>query len=207
MRISPLLQSPVCSLGEASWPDAPTHMAYVALGANLGEPRIALCFARHALACLPQTRIVRASSLYRTAPVEAPGQPDYLNAVLLLETGLTAEGLLVALLSIEAQAGRERLGHNAARTLDLDLLLHGDSEITMAKLTLPHPRMHMRAFVLHPLVEIAPTLILPGQGPVQALLDGVKNQRIVRLDTPWESRDTPAFSHPVASSSFLTEPV
>ena len=129
--------------------------AFVALGANLGDPAQAL---REALRCMSETpglRLVRASSLYRTAPIDSSG-PDYLNAVAEIATTLTAPDLLTALQAIEQGAGRERPYRNAPRTLDLDLLLYGSARIHSATLTVPHPRMGERAFVLVPLSEIAP---------------------------------------------------
>lgn len=129
--------------------------AFVALGANLGDPAQAL---REALQRLSETagvRLVRASSLYRTTPIDSSG-PDYLNAVAEIATTLTAPGLLTALQAIEQGAGRERPYRNAPRTLDLDLLLYGSARIHSPTLTVPHPRMGERAFVLVPLSEIAP---------------------------------------------------
>jgi 2-amino-4-hydroxy-6-hydroxymethyldihydropteridine diphosphokinase len=134
--------------------------AYVALGANLGDAQRALRDAMDRLATLPGTTVGARSSLYRTAPVGTTG-PDFINAVVQLETALTAPDLLDALLSIETDAGRERPWPNAPRTLDLDLLLYGGARIASERLTVPHPRMHERAFVLVPLAEIAPGLVPP----------------------------------------------
>lgn len=132
--------------------------AYVALGANLGDARAAVLQALRDLDGLPQTRCVRASSLYRSAPVDASG-PDYINAVAELRTTLSAHALLAELQQLEQRAGRERPWRNAPRTLDLDLLLYGDLELDDPVLTLPHPRMWQRAFVLRPLAEIAPARV------------------------------------------------
>ena len=129
--------------------------AWIGLGANLGDARAALRSAVQAMAALPGTRLLRVSSLYRSAPVDAGG-PDYLNAVAELDTTLAPLELLHALQRIEQAAGRERPYRNAPRTLDLDLLLFGDARIESPKLTVPHPRMGARAFVLVPLSEIAP---------------------------------------------------
>jgi 2-amino-4-hydroxy-6-hydroxymethyldihydropteridine diphosphokinase len=129
--------------------------AFVALGANLGDPTQALREALRRMSETPGLRLVRASSLYRTAPIDSSG-PDYLNAVAELVTTLTAPDLLTALQAIEQGAGRERPYRNAPRTLDLDLLLYGSARIHSATLTVPHPRMGERAFVLVPLREIAP---------------------------------------------------
>jgi 2-amino-4-hydroxy-6-hydroxymethyldihydropteridine diphosphokinase len=129
--------------------------AYVALGANLGEPMQAVRDALGRIAELPDTALTRQSSLYRTAPVDAAG-PDYINAVAEIQTRLTAPELLAQLQRLEIEAGRDRPYRNAPRTLDLDLLLYGDARIDSAALQVPHPRMLQRAFVLVPLAEIAP---------------------------------------------------
>lgn len=130
-------------------------IAYVALGANLGDARAALRQVLDDLAALPHTTVLAASSLYRTAPFEAQG-PDFINAVAALSTRLCAPQLLQALHRLEQGAGRQRPYRNAPRTLDLDLLLYGDGCIDSPALTVPHPRMRQRAFVLVPLAEIAP---------------------------------------------------
>src|SRR5574343_908126 len=129
--------------------------AFIALGANLGDARQAVEDALQALARLPDTRVSARSSLYRTAPHEATG-PDFINAVACIETALTAPALLDALQAIENAAGRERPYVNAPLTLDLDILLYGDARIDSARLTVPHPRMQGRAFVLHTLADVAP---------------------------------------------------
>ena len=127
--------------------------AYVALGANLGDPLAALRGAVLALANLPESEVLRTSRCYRTAPIDSSG-PDYLNAVTALRTRLTAPDLLDALQAIELVCGRERPYRNAPRTLDLDLLLYGEGHIFSERLLVPHPRMFDRAFVLVPLAEI-----------------------------------------------------
>lgn len=132
--------------------------AFVALGANLGDAEQALRGAFKALDEVPGVRVVRTSSLYRTAPIQSTG-PDYVNAVAEVSTTLTAPALLDALQAIENGAGRERPYRNAPRTLDLDLLLFGEARIDSPRLTVPHPRMWQRAFVLVPLAEIAPHLV------------------------------------------------
>ena len=132
--------------------------AHVALGANLGDARATVSAAIAALDRLPQTRLLRASGLYRSAPWEASG-PDFINAVAAIETGLDAHELLRALQALELQAGRERPYRNAPRTLDLDLLLYGDAVIDQPDLSVPHPRLRERAFVLLPLAEISPALV------------------------------------------------
>lgn len=150
--------------------------AWVALGANLGDARATVLQAFEDLAQLPQTRLIARSRLYRTAPHEASG-PDFINAVAGLETGLIAPALLQALQSLENAAGRLRPYPNAPRTLDLDLLLYGEARIDSPRLTVPHPRMRERAFVLQPLAELAPgrvssadLLAVQGQ-PIEALHD------------------------------------
>ncbi len=148
--------------------------AFVGLGANLGDARTAVLRAMDALDGLPGTRVVARSSLYRSAPVDATG-PDFVNAVVALETTLDPSGLLAELQRLEHDALRERPYRNAPRTLDLDLLRHGDAVLRTARLSLPHPRMHERAFVLRPLAEIAPALVTPAQ------LDAVAGQAIERL--------------------------
>jgi 2-amino-4-hydroxy-6-hydroxymethyldihydropteridine diphosphokinase len=132
--------------------------AFVALGANLGDAAQALRDALTALGDTPRVRLVRASSLYRTAPIQSSG-PDYVNAVAEVSTSLNAMALLDALQAIEQQAGRERPYRNAPRTLDMDLLLFGGARIESPRLTVPHPRMWARAFVLVPFREIAPGLV------------------------------------------------
>jgi 2-amino-4-hydroxy-6-hydroxymethyldihydropteridine diphosphokinase len=154
--------------------------AYVALGANIGDPTATVLAAFAALANLTDSRVVHTSSLYRTAPVGLTNQPDFINAVAMLETGLAPEELLDALLDLEARFGRVRRDRNGPRTLDLDLLIYDDIELDLPRLTLPHPRLHLRAFVLHPLAEIAPDLAIPGRGSVAAWLPAVANQRIAR---------------------------
>ncbi len=129
--------------------------AFIALGANLGDAREAVLRALEALDALPQSRLTARSQLYRTAPHEATG-PDFINAVARIETRLSAPALLDALQAIENAAGRQRPYLNAPRTLDLDILLYGDASIDSPSLTVPHPRMRGRAFVLHPLAEVAP---------------------------------------------------
>ncbi len=164
-------------------PEAPPRFpAYVALGANLGDAHAAIHDALRRLDELPDTRLVRSSSIYRTAPIDSSG-PDYLNAVAELSTGLAPRELLARLLVIELDHGRERPYRNAPRTLDLDLLLYADAVIVTAELTVPHPRMHQRAFVLQPLAELAPGLLIPGHGTVAAALPSVADQRIDRLAT------------------------
>ncbi|MCL1961800.1 MAG: 2-amino-4-hydroxy-6-hydroxymethyldihydropteridine diphosphokinase [Desulfovibrionaceae bacterium] len=156
-------------------PSAPEPVtAYVALGANLGDARTAVRRALGDLAQLPHTQVTARSSLWRSAPVAASG-PDFINAVAELRTSLTAPDLLNALQQLENAAGRQRPYPNAPRTLDLDLLRHGDARIDTPRLQVPHPRMMARAFVLRPLAEIAPHLVSA------AALEAVARQAIERL--------------------------
>lgn len=148
--------------------------AYVALGANLGDAQAAVRQALRDLDGLPQTRLLCASALYRSTPVDSSG-PDYINAVAELRTRLSAHELLAQLQRLEQQAGRARPWRNAPRTLDLDILLYGEQRLDDPVLTLPHPRMWERAFVLRPLADIAPALVSTQQ------LQGVAQQRITRL--------------------------
>jgi len=157
-------------------------VAYVGVGANLDRPREQVERGIAALGALPETRLVARSGLYASAPVDAPG-PDYVNAVVELRTTLDAASLLQALHAIEARFGRARPTRNAPRTLDLDLLLYGDLRSDDPALRLPHPRLHQRAFVLRPLLEIAPGLEVDGLGPLAACLDAVRDQPIRRLDS------------------------
>lgn len=158
---------------------------FVALGANLGDPVATIRAALAALRELPQAELVAASSLYRTAPVGLTHQPDFINAVVEMRAVSPAPTFLAELFAIEARFGRQRdfatPVPNAPRTLDLDLLLYGDLISDDAQLILPHPRMHQRAFVLAPLAEIAPQLVIPGLGAVGDLLAQCADQRIERL--------------------------
>jgi 2-amino-4-hydroxy-6-hydroxymethyldihydropteridine diphosphokinase len=161
--------------------------AYVALGANLGDPVATVRAAIAALRSLADTSFLAASSLYRTAPVGLRNQPDFINAVALLEVDsavLPAPTLLDRLFAIETDFGRVRSVRNAPRTLDLDLLLYGDARLDLPgppHLILPHPRLTERAFVLAPLAEIAPNLVIPGHGALSGLLPAVAGQKIERL--------------------------
>jgi len=156
------------------------HRAFIALGANLEDPAAQVRAALADLTGSGDIALVAASSLYRTAPIGADG-PDYINAVAAVDTPLPPAGLLSRLFAVEAHFGRTRSYRNAPRTLDLDLLLYDDQVLDGPELTLPHPRLHLRAFVLAPLAEIAPDLALPGRGSVAAWLPAVANQRIEKL--------------------------
>ena len=150
-------------------------IAYVGVGANLGDAALTVRQAIEDLSRVCGVHLATASSLYRTAPIDSSG-PDYINAVAQVSTVLSAPDLMFALQRLERQAGRARPYFNAPRTLDLDLLLYGDARIDSADLTVPHPRMLQRAFVLLPLSEIAPALVLLTQ------LQCVAGQGIVRVD-------------------------
>jgi len=151
-------------------------VAYVGIGSNLDQPRRQVLEALSELDRLPHTRVVKKSSLYRSAPMGHAGQPDFINAVAQLETGLPAERLLAELQGVERRHGRKRSFPNAPRTLDLDILLFGDATMQSGVLTIPHPRMHQRAFVLKPLLEIDPRL------PFHQQLESCKDQTVERLD-------------------------
>ena len=157
-----------------------TERVFVGLGANLGDPESSLRDAVQGLAGLPQTRVVAVSSLYRSAPVDAAG-PDFLNAVAELQSGLEPMELLRALQALEAAGGRERPYRHAPRTIDLDLLLYGQRTLQSPELTLPHPRLHQRAFVLRPLLELDPSLGHPGLGPLQPHLRATAEQLIEKM--------------------------
>ena len=156
-------------------------VAYVGLGANLAAPRRQVRAALGELAQLPRTQVTARSGLYRSAPLGHLEQADFINAVARLETELEPEALWAALQGIERAHGRERTFRDAPRTLDLDLLLYADARIESLALTVPHPRMHERAFVLPPLTEIDPQVQIPGRGSARALLAGCAGQAIERI--------------------------
>jgi 2-amino-4-hydroxy-6-hydroxymethyldihydropteridine diphosphokinase len=158
--------------------------AYIGLGANLDDPAAQVEIALDELAHLPESRLAARSSLYASAPVGYAEQPDFINAVAALETRLSPRALLEAMLAIEHHHGRNRTFRNAPRTLDLDLLLYGDAHFHEESLTLPHPRMHERAFVLLPLLEIAPDLAIPGLGRAEGLLALCGDQTVHRHTPP-----------------------
>ena len=158
----------------------PRERVFVGLGANLGDAASTLRLAVTQIGQLATTHIVAVSPFYRTAPVGATG-PDYTNAVVEISTELAPAALLQALHGIEAEHGRLRPYRNAPRTLDLDLLLYGQRISSDPALSLPHPRAHLRAFVLQPLLDIAPTLIHPLLGPLADCAAAVADQSIHRL--------------------------
>ncbi len=157
------------------------HTAFIGLGSNLADPVAQVSRAQEALDGLAQTRVVRCSSLYRSAPVGYLAQPDFINAVAQLETGLSPRALLDALLALELEQGRTREFCNAPRTLDLDILLYDDLIHHEHGLTIPHPQMHLRAFVLQPLLEIAPDSDIPGVGNAAAAAAQCRDQQLQRL--------------------------
>jgi 2-amino-4-hydroxy-6-hydroxymethyldihydropteridine diphosphokinase len=148
-------------------------IAYVGIGSNLDDPQAQVTRAFDELAGLPRTRLKARSSLYRSAPVGHAEQPDFINAVAALDTELSPDTLLRGLQQIENRHGRKRSFANAPRTLDLDLLLFGSARIDTGELQIPHPRMHQRAFVLQPLLEIAPDLPFD--------LERCRGQRVERI--------------------------
>lgn len=159
------------------------HRAFIGLGSNLKKPRTQLERAVQALTHLPESRLTATSALYQSRPV-GPPQPDYLNAVVCLDTTLAPLTLLDQLLAIEDAQGRERKERWGARTLDLDLLLCGDWALTLPRLQLPHPELARRPFVLYPLADIAPDLILPGGERLKNLVRACPYEDLQRLADP-----------------------
>ena len=158
--------------------------AYIGLGSNLADPAAQVRSGMAALASLAETRVEACSSLFRTAPVGLREQPDFINAVCRVSTRLAPAVLMRGLLDIEGAHGRVRAGvKGGPRTLDLDLLLYGNESIRSPELTLPHPRLHERAFVLYPLHELEADLDIPGRGLLRNLLAGCSGQRVERLES------------------------
>jgi len=157
--------------------------AWIGVGANLGDAAATVHAAIAALNEVGGVRLLQSSSLYRSTPIGpgVEGQPDYINAVASVQTALTPAALLDALFAIELHFGRQRSVRNAARTLDLDLLLYGEEIIDQPGLQVPHPRMHERAFVLLPLAEVAPDTLIPGHGRAAALAQALPDQGVARL--------------------------
>lgn len=156
-------------------------LAYVGIGSNLDQPADQVRRALQELAAIRDTRLQAQSSLYRSAPLGHAAQPEFVNAVAALQTALSPGELLAELKTIEKRHGRERSFANAPRTLDLDLLLFGNAVSRSADLVLPHPRMHERAFVLEPLLEIAPDAAIPGHGAAREQLARCAGQRVERV--------------------------
>ncbi len=157
------------------------HIAFIGLGSNLENPILQINQAIIHLAKLPETNILKQSSLYRSAPIDALNQPDYINAVVKLKTSLQPQELLEHLLAIEENSGRIRTYPNAPRILDLDLLLFDNLQYREENLIVPHPRMHQRAFVLRPLVEIENDSVIPGIGLAFELLNQCNQQKLERI--------------------------
>lgn len=157
------------------------HSAYIGLGSNIADPAAQVVHAMNAIDRLPQTRVLARSALYCSAPVGFLEQPDFINAVIKIETTLAPHDLLQALLALEQEQGRTREFQNAPRTLDLDVLLYDDLQHHEHGLTVPHPQMHKRAFVLQPLLEIAPECVIPGVGTAQQALLHCADQQLERL--------------------------
>lgn len=157
-----------------------TH-CFIGLGSNLGESCDQLRLAIADIDHLPDTRLLAQSAFYRSAPVGYLDQPDFVNAVVKIETDLTPQQLLSALLGIERKHGRERTFNNAPRTLDLDVLLYGDLQINEPGLTVPHPHMHRRAFVLQPLLELAPDCMIPSLGLAKLAMQDCLDQVLEKL--------------------------
>ena len=157
------------------------HTAFIGLGSNLEDPRGQLLRAFAEIEVLPDTRLMARSSLYRSAPLGYPDQPEFVNAVAKIATALMPQALLQALLEIEHRHGRERIFRNAPRTLDMDVLLYDDKQLHEHGLTIPHPQMHLRAFVLQPLLEIAPDAGIPGIGRAAMAIEGCKDQVLEML--------------------------
>jgi 2-amino-4-hydroxy-6-hydroxymethyldihydropteridine diphosphokinase len=155
--------------------------AYIALGANLGDPAAQVEAACGELARLPETRLAARSALYLSKPAGYIDQPDFINAVAQVQTRLSPRALMAALLDIEARHGRDRAFKNAPRTLDLDLLLYDGLVMHEPGLTLPHPRMAERPFVIAPLAEIAPDVLVPGCGRAADCLAGLSLDGVERL--------------------------
>ena len=156
-------------------------VAYIALGSNLDNPKMQIQDAFAELDEIENTRLLQTSSLYASAPWGYADQPDFVNAVASVETELPPRRLLDELLKIETWHGRARSFANAPRTLDLDIALYGDEIVDEESLKIPHPRMHERAFVLVPLGEIAPDLVIPGQGPIAKLLERCNDPSLKRM--------------------------
>lgn len=157
--------------------------AYIALGSNLSNPVAQVTAGIEALAMLPDSRLALISSLYRTAPVGIVDQPAFVNAVAMVETALEPRVLLAELLEIERRHGRVREARNGPRTLDLDILVYGDTRWDDAELTIPHPRMSERAFVMVPLAEIAGDLLVPGHDTARELAARVDRAGIQKIDS------------------------
>ena len=156
-------------------------IAFLGLGSNLDGPLNQLINAVQAIETIPSTSLIQTSSFYKNRPVGPQDQPDFLNAVASIDTGLSPDVLLDYLQDIEMQQGRKRNIHWGARTLDLDILLFGSEVINSTRLVIPHPEMYKRAFVLQPLYEIAPDLVIPGQGPLKNLVRDINTDGMQKI--------------------------
>jgi 2-amino-4-hydroxy-6-hydroxymethyldihydropteridine diphosphokinase len=154
--------------------------AFIGIGSNLGDSRSNVHNAIAQLDRLPQTRLTAQSNLFQTAPVDADGD-DYINAVVRIDTALSAIELLHQLQALENAMGRQRPYANAPRALDIDILLYGQQEIASGALTVPHPRLAQRAFVLIPLLQIDPFIVIPGLGPAHSFVPDVAHQAIRKI--------------------------
>jgi len=157
------------------------HVAFIGLGSNIADPSAQVERAMNAIDRLPQTRVLARSALYSSAPVGFLEQPDFINAVVKVETSLAPHDLLQSLLGLEQEQGRTREFQNAPRTLDLDVLLYDGLQHHEHGLTVPHPQMHKRAFVLQPLLEIAPECVIPGVGTAQQAMLHCADQQLEKI--------------------------
>jgi 2-amino-4-hydroxy-6-hydroxymethyldihydropteridine diphosphokinase len=161
--------------------EAPPAIAYIGIGSNIGEPQAQVARALRELEGLPDTRLIRYSSLYETEPVGLRDQPGFINAVAIVETALSPRVLLDGLLDIEQRHGRVRAMKNGPRTLDLDILLYGKMRVHEDGLTIPHPRMHERGFVLEPLFEVDADCEIPGLGRAAQFRKQTLNQGVKKI--------------------------
>jgi 2-amino-4-hydroxy-6-hydroxymethyldihydropteridine diphosphokinase len=156
--------------------------AFIGIGSNIDEPQMQVALALHELKELPDTRLVRCSSLYETDPVGFVDQSRFINAVAMIDTSLAPRALLDCLLDIEQRHGRVRMMKNGPRSLDLDILLYGNLRVHEDGLTIPHPRMQERGFVIEPLLEVDPDCDIPGLGRAAQFLPQVQNQGVRKLE-------------------------
>jgi 2-amino-4-hydroxy-6-hydroxymethyldihydropteridine diphosphokinase len=186
LSIKLLVRSPRGPMFASGWgqtvePIMNSHRVYIGLGSNLREPERQVRTACDEIGLIPGIRLHRCSSLYRTAPIGYADQPDFVNAVAEIRTTLAPLRLLELMCRLEADHGRVRELRNGPRTLDLDILIYGELQIANDELVLPHPRAHQRAFVLLPLLEIAPDCVIPGIGTAAAALRQCADQELERV--------------------------
>jgi 2-amino-4-hydroxy-6-hydroxymethyldihydropteridine diphosphokinase len=177
----PHMTAPKNAISHDVMTDSPAVIAYLGIGSNIGDSMLQVVRALREIDELPGTRLLRCSSLYETDPVGFIDQPRFINAVASVSTHLAPRALLEGLLDIEQRHGRMRMMKNGPRTLDLDILLYGDRRIGDAGLTIPHPHLHERAFVLEPLLEIAPDCEVPGLGRAQQFRALVQGQGVKKI--------------------------